>query len=62
MRSRSAPRDGAPADSTNGARGASADGYWVWGPRSDLLLGCGLGYMLLMPLLVGLARGLEFRT
>jgi tetratricopeptide (TPR) repeat protein len=45
-----------------GGTSASASPGWVWGPAADLLLGCGLGYALLMPLLLGVASGFGLKA
>ncbi len=38
-----------------GRQPARSDSTWVWSRSFDLLLGCGLGYMLVVPLLVSFA-------
>lgn len=50
---------GAPAPPPGStARAATDSSGWVWGAAPDLLIGCGLGYMILMPLLLVAADSL----
>ena len=38
---------------------AAAAGTWIWGRGPDLLIGCGLGYALLLPFLLWVGAGFE---